>query len=203
LACQLCETRKARRACPGVRGDICSICCGTEREESVDCPLDCEYLREARLHEKPPEVDPDKFPNREIEVSESFLHQKEDLLLFLSQTLFRAAMETAGANDNDVRDCLDALIRTYKTLESGIYYDTRPSNMIAGVIYQRLQAALDQYRQEMARQLGMQTIRDVDTLGIYVFLQRLEIQHNNGRRRSKAFLDFLGSYFAGPLEQPA
>jgi hypothetical protein len=203
LACQLCETRKARRACPGVRGDICSICCGTEREETVDCPLDCEYLREARLHEKPPEVDPDKFPNREIEVSEDFLRKKEDLLLFLSQTLFRAAMETAGANDNDAKDCLDALIRTYKTLESGIYYDTRPSNMIAGVIYQRLQAALEQYRQELARQLGMQTIRDTDMLGICVFLQRLEIQHNNGRRRSKAFLDFLGSYFASPPEQPA
>ena len=52
MACAICETRRPRRFCPGVRGDICSICCGTEREVTVDCPLDCEYLQEARRHDK-------------------------------------------------------------------------------------------------------------------------------------------------------
>ena len=53
MACALCETRRPRRFCPGVRGDICTLCCGSEREVSVACPLDCEYLREAHKHEKP------------------------------------------------------------------------------------------------------------------------------------------------------
>ena len=47
MLCAICGVRKARRFCPGVRGNICTLCCGTEREVTVDCPLDCEYLQEA------------------------------------------------------------------------------------------------------------------------------------------------------------
>ena len=41
---------------------ICSICCGTEREVTVDCPLDCEFLQEARQHEKPQRIDRRRIP---------------------------------------------------------------------------------------------------------------------------------------------
>ena len=37
-----------------------------------------------------------------------------------------------------------------------------------------------------------------DMLGVLVFLQRLEMQYNNGRRRGKAFRDFLASYLPEP-----
>ena len=49
MKCRICDTRKPRRYCPGVTGDICSICCGNEREVTVDCPLDCPFLVEARV----------------------------------------------------------------------------------------------------------------------------------------------------------
>ena len=38
-------------------------------------------------------------------------------------------------------------------------------------------------------------MRDADLLGVLVFLQRLELQHNNGRRRGRAFFDFLRATF--------
>ena len=41
---------------------------------------------------------------------------------------------------------------------------------------------------------------DADVLGTLVFLQRLEFQHSNGRRRGRAFFDFLRTYFPA---QPA
>jgi hypothetical protein len=179
-----------------VRNDICSLCCGTEREQTVDCPLDCEFLQEARQREKLPDVIPDDFPNKEIQIPEKFLREHESLLLFMSGSLLQGAMETQCAIDTDIKECLDALIRTYKTLQSGLYYDSRPANQIAGAIYQRMQTGLEQYRQEAAQRTGMQSIRDMDVLGVAVFLQRLEIQHNNGRRRGKAFIDFLRHYFA-------
>ena len=47
----------------------------------------------------------------------------------------------------------------------------------------------------------MQSVRDADVLGILVFLQRLEIQHNNGRRLGRAFIDFLRTNF--PAKEPA
>jgi hypothetical protein len=196
VACLLCSTRKPRRYCPALRADICSLCCGQEREETVDCPLECEYLQESRYHDKLPDVQPEDIPNKDIRVTEDFLRENERLLLFTSGSLLQAALETPGAIDQDLKDCLDSMIQTYKTLGSGIYYDSRPTNTIAAAIYQRLQAGIQKFREDLAQQTGMQTIRDTDVLGIAVFLQRLEVQHNNRRRRSRAFIDFLRHYFA-------
>jgi hypothetical protein len=50
----------------------------------------------------------------------------------------------------------------------------------------------------MAAESGMQQLRDVDVLATLVFLQRLELQHNNGRLRGRAFFDFLRTYFPEP-----
>ncbi len=38
MKCPICDTRKPRRHCPGVHGEICSICCGNEREVSISLP---------------------------------------------------------------------------------------------------------------------------------------------------------------------
>ena len=200
--CRICETRRPRRYCPGVRGDICSICCGTEREVSVDCPFECEYLQEARAHEKPPEVDPKTFPNADIRVTESFLREHEPLLMFAAMALFRASMETPAVVDTDVREALDALIRTYRTAQSGLIYQTRPNNVYAAAVQARWQQSLEEFRQQSQRQAGMATLRDTEVLGVLVFLQQLELQNNNGRRRGRAFLDFLRSYFGAAPNGP-
>jgi len=76
-------------------------------------------------------VNPDQFPNQEIRVSETFLHDHEPLLIALGRAVLFAALETSGAVDFDVREALAALIRTQRTLESGLYYETRPENMVA------------------------------------------------------------------------
>ncbi|HEY2018163.1 MAG TPA: hypothetical protein VGH38_31875, partial [Bryobacteraceae bacterium] len=131
MTCAICETRRPKRFCPGINADICSICCGTEREVTVTCPLDCEFLQEARRHEKLVAIDPEKLPNRDVRVPEKFLRDHEELLAFLGQTLAGAAFDTPGAVDSDVRDALEALIRTYRTLESGVYYDTMPQGLMA------------------------------------------------------------------------
>jgi hypothetical protein len=186
-----------------VRGDICTICCGTEREVTVDCPLDCPYLQEARKHERGADVDPDHFPNRDIRVSEEFLQEHEPLLIALARGLAHAAFDIPGAVDRDVRDTLEALIRTYRTLESGVYYETRPDNQLAGRIYDGAQSALEEFRKAETETSGMTRTRDADVLRGLVFLQRLELDRNNGRPRGRAFLDFLRSFFGDEAEAAA
>lgn len=198
MSCKICETRRPRRFCPGVAGDICSVCCGTEREVTVSCPLDCEYLQDARKHERLPEVDPEQFPNQDIRVTEQFLRENESVLLAAARAVLEAALATPGAVDFDVREALESLVRTYRTLESGLYYETRPTNLLAGAIHHRVQQMLQEQRRRLSERLGLTTIRDTDILGVLVFLQRLEMQHNNGRRRGRAFLDFLREYFPTP-----
>src|SRR5690242_7712056 len=119
MTCKICNTRRARRFCPAVHGEICSLCCGREREVTLNCPLDCPYLQEARKHDRPIEVNPDEFPNQDIRLDESFLRDHEDLLIAVSSAVLEAALETSGAVDYDVREALAALIRTQRTLESG------------------------------------------------------------------------------------
>jgi hypothetical protein len=179
------------RFCPGVHGDICTICCGTGREVTVACPLDCPYLRDAHAHEKPPELDTEAVPNRDIRVSEDLLEENAELLAFLGQSLATAALEAPGTVDFDVRDALDALIRTYRTRQSGLYYDSLPANAVAANLYRRLEEALEQFRKQENERLGVTRTRDSAVLALLVFLQRLELDRNNGRARGRAFIDFL------------
>jgi len=199
--CQICEKRRPRRFCPGLREEICPICCGEEREVTVDCPFDCEFLREARRHERPNQVAPEDIPNRDIRVTDDFLRQNEPLLVHMSGMLLQAAAE-AGAVDEDVREALSSMARTYLTKESGLIYESRPNNPFAAGIQQRVQTGVEAFREQVSRQSGLNTIRDKDVLGVLVFLQRVEAHQNNGRSRSRAFLYFLNENFVPPEPPP-
>jgi hypothetical protein len=194
MKCPICNTRKPRRQCPGIHGEICSICCGNEREVSISCPLHCPYLVEARRHEKPHELNPDEVPNRDVEVTEQFLREHESLLVFLGSRLLEASLTSAGAVDSDLREALQSLIRTYRTLESGLIYETRPANLIAAAVHQRMQESIEGLRKELAQNNAM-PLRDVEILGMLVFLERVELHENNGRPRGRAFIDYLRAYF--------
>ncbi len=203
MSCAICHTRRPKRFCPGVRGEICTLCCGSEREVTVDCPLDCVYLREAHQHEKVEPADPHNFPNQDIPVTEDFLRDHEPLLLFLARTLLDAALATSGAVDFDVREALDALVRTYRTLQSGVYYETLPNNPIAANICRLVQTGIEEFRKQEPERTGMTQTRDADILGLLAFLQRLEIDNNNGRKRGRAYLDFLSGFFPEQANEPA
>jgi hypothetical protein len=202
MKCKICQTRKPRRHCPGVGGDICSICCGNEREVTVNCPLDCEYLMEARLHEKLPPVNPEQIPNLDIRVSEEFLREHEPLLIFMGAKLLEASLETAGAVDSDVREALDSLIRTYRTLQTGLYYEWRPNNLVAAAIHQKIQDSVVFLRKELSEK-GSTAIRDAEILGVLVFLERVGLHQNNGRSKGRSFIDYLRAHFPQQQESPA
>lgn len=203
MACAICQTRRPRRFCPGVRGDICSICCGTEREVTVNCPFECEYLQEARRRDRPAPIDPATVPNRDIPVTERFVDEHQHLLGFLGNVIAGAAFETGGAVDYDVREALEALIRTYRTLASGVYYESVPANPLAAHVYRAVQDAAAGFRQREQQELGMSRTRDADVLGVLAFLQRIELDRNNGRPRGRAFLDSLRAFYSERAPSPA
>ena len=206
MKCKICNTRKPRRYCPGVGGDICSICCGSEREVTVNCPLDCPFLMEARQHEKTAAIPVEQIPNQDVRINEEFLRDHEPLLIFLGAKLLEASLETAGAVDSDVQEALESLIRTYRTLESGLYYETRPNNLLAAGVHQKIQDAVTELRKELGEK-GSTPIRDSEILGVLVFLERVGLHQRNGRPRGRAFIDYLRGYFpqkqAGSQDAPS
>lgn len=163
------------------------------------CPLDCSYLMEARRHEVPPIADPAQFPNPDIQVSEGFLRSNEPLLIWTSMALLRASLK-AGVVDADVRDAIASLVTAYRMRNSGLVYDTRPVNPLAAQICDGVEAALEDFRKQGESATGKPVVTDDRILIVMAFLQRLEIQRNNGRRRGRAFVDFLRTHFPA---QPA
>lgn len=168
----------------------------------MSCPFDCEHLREARKHEKPADFDESQLPNRDIRVPERFIEDHEHLLLFLGDAIAAGAMNTAGAMDFDVREALQGLIRTYRTLQSGVYYESVPPNPLAAAIFQSVRSAVEQL-QEQESKAGETRTRDADVLGVLVFLQRLEYGRNNGRKLGRAFLQILREIHASRAPEGA
>ena len=111
-------------------------------------------------------------------------------------------MEKERAVDRDAQEALEALIQTYRTLESGLIYETRPPNPYAAAIQDALKQSIDELSKETTETSGMHTLRDADVLGTLVFLERLGLHHRNGRPRGRAFYDFLREYFPAPAAEP-
>lgn len=168
---------------------------------TIDCPLDCEHLIAAREHERPPEPERE-MPYPEVRVTDQFLSESRELAMTTGQMLLVAALTNAGATDLDMRDALDALIRTYKTRDTGLVYDTRPANPVAAAVQARFESDLDKLREAVAQQSGIHSIRDKDVLGVLVFWARAERSRNNGRRRSRAFIHSLGALVPPRASKP-
>lgn len=196
-SCRICEKRRPRLFCPGLSGDICPRCCGEQREVTIQCPLDCEHLREARRHEKQREHTGEEIPHPDIEITEDFLRRNTYLLARTCEALFEAAVATSGAVDADARQAIESMITTHRTLESGIIYTSRPDNLIAASIQQRTHQALEEFRRQVATATGA-SIRDKDLLGVFVFLARVGAAYDNGRPKSRAFLDFVRENLPAP-----
>jgi hypothetical protein len=191
ILCKICGKRRARRPCPAVQGDICTVCCGTEREVSLSCPLECEYLQEAHRHEKPLPLLPTEISNPDIRVSEEFMAAHEELLLYCIYSLVQAAIKTSGAIDTDVMQALEALIQTHRTRETGLVYETRPENVVAAAVQRAFSAALEEYEKVRQEREPLHPVRNADVLAILVFLHRIGQQNQNGRPRGRMFLDLL------------
>ncbi|HEY3443509.1 MAG TPA: hypothetical protein VGK29_22310 [Paludibaculum sp.] len=189
--CTLCESRPPRRFCPAVNQSICAPCCGAEREQTIDCPFDCEYLRDARDHDRMPDVDPKSMPHPDVELTDKFMEEQQPLAIVAGRLLLVAALETPGTVDFDLRKTLASLTQTYRTAESGLIYESRPANAIAAAVADRFQQEIGLFRENIAQQSGSHTVRDKDLLGVLIFWQRMEWQHSNGRRKGRQFIESL------------
>jgi hypothetical protein len=203
MACAICNTRREKRHCPGVQGEICAICCGEQREETVSCPFDCEYLLVAREHEARQKKDPANFPNPEFRITNQFLQKNYLLVTSLQEAILASALRVQGV-DNDVKEALEGLARTYKTLDSGLYYESRPTNPLAAAVFDAIQQRVAELRKEEGER-GIHKILDSQIYQVLVFLHQMTYALNNGRKLGRHFLDNLRDVVRphGGQSQPA
>ncbi len=191
ILCSICGARRAKRACPAVHADICPICCGEQREVSLSCPLECEYLQEGHRREKSLPVSEKELSNVDITVTEEFVAEHEELVLFCAYAMLQAAVRVPGCVDTDVLIALDALIQTHRTLESGLVYETVPANTIAAGIVRSFSKSLDEYQKLRQEREALSPVRNSDILKTLVFLHRIGQHNQNGRPRGRMYIDLL------------
>lgn len=203
MPCAICKTAKAKRFCPGLNEEICTACCGAGREETIACPLTCEYLAEAHRHEKKPASDPEAMPGKDIPLDDDFLRANEFLIVLLGSSMSEAVRAHASATDADAVAALNALTATWRTLVSGIYYETKPVSPVALDMFDAVKARVEDMRTRMKAAEATQSLPDTVVLGVLTFLQRVAFGLNNGRSKCKAFLVFLSQFYVDMKEAEA
>jgi hypothetical protein len=195
--CPICNKRRAERYCPAKGEKICAIDCGTEREVSIDCPVDCAYLvaahRWEQSHPKPLAEGDVPFPD--VSFGSDLIHTRQALLSGVGYTVLKYAAGQRSLTDSDVFAAVQALAETRRTLLSGIYYEKLPENPVAAGLYAELAKFIDEEKKHTAEHPEFPELKDTEIFHILVFFVRFGRMRSNGRPRSRAFLEFLRSQF--------
>jgi hypothetical protein len=143
--CPVCNARKAKRSCPALGKQICTVCCGTKRIVEINCPPDCGYLASSRTH--PPAV-----VQRQHELDRAMLLP---LLQGLSERQARIFLMLAAVTarhqgdvlqrlvDEDIEQAAGALAATLETSGRGIVYEHRPASLAAARLMSELKALVE------------------------------------------------------------
>jgi len=200
VVCPICQKRKPGRFCPAKAEKICAVCCGTEREVTIDCPPDCGYLTSAhRYEDQHPRTLPPDTPLLDVRITSDVVHAQGQLLSAVAFTIAQFCAQQHAATDPDVLRSLEALAGTYKTLATGIIYEQRPSPLVQGELYDTLARFLEDAKQRAA-QNSAGRVKDPEILQLLVFLYRMGLLRANGRPRSRRFIEFLRGQFPGAQE---
>ena len=201
MVCAICQKRPAKRFCPALGEKICPICCGKDREVTIDCPWDCTYLVSARRyeaeHRKP--LPEQELPYRDIEFSPDFVYEHWPMVTTLANSILGFQLQNKSLSDSSTYAAIESLAETYRTLGTGIYYERPPDLPVARGLYGQLAESLQNFRKQETDRTGFSSaLKDSEVFRLLVFLLRICKQETNGRPRSRAFLDFLRSRFPLP-----
>jgi len=196
VSCPICEKRKAARFCPAKGEKICTVCCGTEREVSIDCPSDCSYLVAAHRYENEHRRSlPADTPWLDEKIPQDIVYAHQQLMAALAFSIAKFCGVQPAAVDADVLAAIQALTQTYKTLSSGIIYEKPPDAPLPRELYAALMALISELKKQPAERANSAGLKDADLFYLLVFLYRMGLLRTNGRPRSRRFIEFLRGQF--------
>ena len=196
MTCPICEKRKAARFCPAKGEKICAVCCGTEREVSIDCPPDCAYLAAAhRYEDEHPRSIPESTPLLDVKLPQDLLHTHQQLLGALAFAIAKFCASQPSASDPDVLKAIEALAETHRTLTTGIFYEKPPSAPLPRELYAAVMTLLAEIKKQQAERTGFSALKDADVFHLLVFLFRMGLLRTNGKPKSRRFIEFLRGQF--------
>ncbi len=191
MKCVLCGQRKGKRHCPAKEALICAQCCGEKRVLEIDCPESCAHLQEGRERESEQETirhfrtsDPVELEKR-LRVLEEFGGVLSEL-----QTIIAGEREASkDMTDAEVAEALDCLLKTLRTEERGVIYETTSNSLRVESLRRQLSGLIQSLRypedQQQRRILLQEAIVCLEVLRAVVE------SHLKAGSTSLSFVDFL------------
>lgn len=116
--CLVCHEKKGKRACPALKGSICSRCCGEHRLIRLACPTSCPYLETGTAYQQ--RRSGERFAQARRAFYEGLFEQGDDkapaLFTFIEAVTFGYFCTRHDAQDAEVLDALQSLRRTLSPL---------------------------------------------------------------------------------------
>jgi len=130
------------------------------------------------------------FP--EVEISEQFLYEREELIMGLSFALAKCARADRSLMDRDLIAAASSLAKSYQTLvNSSLIYEETTTNVAHQTIAREIETMVREFRAAEQQHIGHTRLRDSDVLKAMVFVIRMGLARTSGRPKSRAFVDFL------------
>ena len=146
MICPLCKKRPAKRACPALRHDICTVCCATKRLVEIHCTEDCRYLESAQRH-------PAAVIKRQIDADVNVLmatigplSEQQLQLFFLLQSMVLSYKPEglSRLTDPDVALAASALAGSLETASKGLIFEESTGSVVAEGLRRALKPLIDE-----------------------------------------------------------
>jgi hypothetical protein len=170
---------------------ICAQCCGEKRILEIDCPESCEYLKMGRSRES------DQEGVRHYHAADPVAHEKmariladfEPVIIDLQALIAVERQSSRDLNDGDVAEALDCLLKTLRTEERGVIYETTADNFRADSLRRQFSSLVESYRYPKETEKPRLHLKDaVECLEV---LRSVVASHLKAGPSSLSFVDFL------------
>jgi hypothetical protein len=197
VKCPLCGSRRGKRRCPAKRADICAICCGEKRVVEIDCPQDCQWLRDGQANELRREWT-EYLRAQAPEKARLWMSVMDGWLPVVDaveQSVADAARSIRDLSDEETAEALAGVLKGYSAEANGILY--RPSSTSPRVeavsrdLHEGVEALRASVRKDGRGELPHKAILD----SLQAVLDRVEFHRD--RPASRSFVAHLRRVRAG------
>jgi len=110
-----------------LNGYICSYCCGSKRGKEIRCPSNCKYWVQGEGYKA----------TKEEGSKQPFPEENKKILVDILGTILEVRSRFPELSDNDVREGLGLVIKTYETRQKGIIYEHKSTiPQVTAISYQ-------------------------------------------------------------------
>lgn len=137
----------------------------------------------------------EEIPFPDVQFSPEILRRHAQAVSAIGLGILGFAQQNGAARDPEILTALGALAETYRTLESGIYFERPPDEPYARALYAHIAQAVQEFKKQTSQPGGFATIKDSEIFRLLIFFLRVGVRETNGRPKSRTFLDFLYAQF--------